>query len=198
MKDSFASLCFAAYFIVILVLGMVGLNLGGRIPFIPSNAVHEITAYWIPALLALGWILALTFHRGASDPSRRRRIVILFEKFGRVKAFLYVLLFAIFFYAIGWLGGDAGIQKSAVFLSTILPSEAKYIDVHTYGIRDFSSKTTSRKWVKIDVNGHVDDFSYPTAKLTFLPCTNDVIRVSGSATWAGLLVQNVECSPLGQ
>lgn len=195
MKDNFAASCFTLALAIVCGLSIVGLSFGARIPFIPSETAHAIAVYWIPPLMAIGWLLALAFHRSASDPLRRRRLIVLYLKYGPVKASLGVFFFTIFFYAISYAFADGGIPKSAVFLSGVLPSKDVVVEVPIYGIRDFSTSITSLMWVKIDNQGHTDDFSYPKSKLTFLPCANDRIRISGSASWAGIKVNHVECSP---
>jgi hypothetical protein len=195
MKNSLASLYFTGAFFIVLILTAVGLNVGGRIPFVPSKLVHQVSVYWTPSLLVFGWILMLVFHRDPRDPLRRRKLVEFYSRRGIWWTSGFIFLSGLFFYFCGWLGGDAGIQKSAVFLSGVLPSKNVVVEMPIYGIRDFSSSTSALKWVKIDNEGHVTSFSYPASQLTFLPCANDRIRVSGSASWAGIRVNHVECSP---
>lgn len=198
MKDSLASRCFGSLVILLCLLGIAGLLIGGRTPFLPSGDVRTIVVHWLPFLMAVGSIVMLFFHRDARDKLQRRKLFEIFSQYGRAKAIALVFGFSLIVYILFLVVGDAGLSKSAVFLSKLLPSNSVVLDVPFLGTHDFSGKTRSLQWVKITIDGHVDQFSFPVSKLTFLPCASQKLRISGNSNWVGLRVNHVECSPTGR
>ncbi|MDB5986360.1 MAG: hypothetical protein JWR16_1413 [Nevskia sp.] len=195
MKDKLAIRCFIAAVIILSCWGIVGALISGRIPFIASSVVRTLANIWIPALTVGGWFLALASSRDSRDVLGRRKMVELYAKFGKTKASVFVALSGLFWYVIFLGAGNAGISKSTVFLSSLLPSTNVVLDVPFLGVHNFSGRTSSLQWMKITIDGHVDQFSYPASRLTFLPCASDKIRISGNSSWVGIRVNHVECSP---